>query len=365
MAIAARGRSPTQRSPTARPRRDADLSIAIDGEPASRSRSGRGGRRTCRRRRQQREPEDQGRGQVAEAGLEAAGHAARAGGRGRGDQPGQARLRGRPSPRRAAAGWRGGPGRATGRPAPGRRAAARGSRPVVEAGQEPVRPDRAVGQVAEDAVALRGRRAPARGRAARSGRGGGPRAAGCRCGRGCAGTSSRRRPARRGRRQQERAICDPRGAISDEPDDQHAGRQQEVELGPGGEAGREPGDDQRPGRRPPSAATRLRLSPPPRFPDACAQAASPGVHGNRNSSKQEEDPDDVVARLPGLIGQRRNAQRDRRKRQRDRRRPGTAARCTSRRPGTPTNQPRFSSGERRSRPKASIPTAWKHSELAG
>jgi hypothetical protein len=31
----------------------------------------------------------------------------------------------------------------------------------------------------------------------------------------------------------------------------------------------------------------------------------------------------------------------------------------------PTNQPRFRSGESRSRPNASIPTAWKISPLAG
>ena len=163
---------------------------------------------------------------------------------------------------------RGGRGRAA-RPAKRqrRRAAARGSsEPVVQAGQEPVRPDRAVGQVAEDAVAFaaaqRLRRAPA----ARSGRGGRPRAAGCRCGRGCAGTSSRRRPARRGRRRPARATCARVGAISDQPDDEHRGGQEEVELGPGGEARPRARRRRRAptGRRPAGACSPLRRRARPR-----------------------------------------------------------------------------------------------------
>ena len=47
----------------------------------------------------------------------------------------------------------------------------------------------------------------------------------------------------------------------------------------------------------------------------------PRVQRHRHRGEQEEDPDDVVPRLPRLVGERRHAQRDRPQRQRPRRHP--------------------------------------------
>ena len=49
------------------------------------------------------------------------------------------------------------------------------------------------------------------------------------------------------------------------------------------------------------------LSPPPYLP---VFPCPVGVEGDRNGSKEEEDPDDVIARFPSLIGEHRQAQRD-------------------------------------------------------
>ena len=180
----------------------------------------------------------------------------------------------------------------------------------MEAGEEPVGPDGAVGQVAEDAVGfaaaegLLGRRQVDRAEVVDPGQ----RVAAVE--RGCAGTSSRRRRAPAGRRPRERRHRGP-AAPAPQAEDEHRGRQQEVELGPGGEAGCEADDEQRADveRRPPPTQS-LSVRDP-----------RPGVQRNRHRRQQEEDPDDVVARLPRLVRQRRHAQRDRPQRQRPRRHP--------------------------------------------
>jgi len=73
----------------------------------------------------------------------------------------------------------------------------------------------------------------------------------------------------------------------------------EIQLRPRGEARGEADDDDRP--------------PHPAF------SGCPGIEDDRDSSQQEEDPDDVVAGLAGLIRENRQAQRYRTQRQRPRR----------------------------------------------
>ena len=253
--------------------------------------------------RQQRQAEHQRRGQVAEARLEAARHAVRAGGGGRGDQPG-----GRPPGRRGPPPRSSGPaprargdqeaGERQARPAAARRSQARGG---GRAGASPTRSSRRSGSRAR--CALRGRPAPAPAPAARSGRGGEPRAAGCRCGRGCAGTSSRRRPVRRARPRRARATS-PRGARSRPGRHQNRAGSRKLSLVPAA----------RPAARPTTSSAPRRESPAAVHRDRRPRAQT--LSGNRNSSKQEEDPDDVVTGLPRLIGERGHAQRDRAQRQR-------------------------------------------------
>ena len=165
---------------------------------------------------------------------------------------------------------------------------------MVEPRQEPVRPDRAVGQVAEDAVASRPPRAC-------SGAGSeiGPRweprqrvagvdevsqvpvaAAGER------GEAGKRR---------KRATSSPRRDRdeADHPSPRRASRKLSFWCRRRG---------WRRGRRPQGPARETRLT---------VSLCRPGIQGNGNSSKQEEDPDDVVPRLARLIRERRHAQRNR------------------------------------------------------
>ena len=224
---------------------------------------------------------------------------------------------------------------------------------VVEAGQEPVRPDRAVGQVAEHAVRLRGRRAPGRAPAARSGRGCRTRAAGCRCGRGCAGTSSRRRRAPPRPVAAERAPARrPRGATTARPTTRTAAGSRKLSFVPAA----------RPAARPATTSSGARSRPQPAAPHRARRARRPGVEGDRDRGEQEEDPDDVVARLPRLVRERRHAQGDRPERQRPGRHPVRPP-MHQQANRQPTNQPRFSSGESRSRSNAFIPTAWRISAV--
>ena len=118
---------------------------------------------------------------------------------------------------------------------------------LVEAGEEPVRPDPGVGPVVEDREARAAARRPARapaGRAARSSCTG----SGCRPRSGCAGTSSRRRRRRGARTRRRRG----RGATpGDHGDADEQGKYggEEGELGAGREARRDAGDGERRGRR--------------------------------------------------------------------------------------------------------------------
>ena len=329
------------------------------GDPTVRARGGRGRRGG----REQGEAEDEGGRQVAQARLEAARHPLRARGRGRRDQPGEAAARpARPAtastgrhPLRARRSRRGTTEALEGKDQAGQggeeRAAARRSEAVVEAGQEPVRPDRAVGQVAEDAVRLRGRRAPGRGPAARSGRGCRTRAAGCRCGRGCAGTSSRRPPGPRGPAPPAPSRRRPRGATAARPTTRTAAGSRKLSLVPAARPAARPARTRAPVGRPPAAPRRLRRRP--------AVARGPGVEGDRNSSEQEEDPDDVVPRLPRLVGERRNAQRDRPECQRPRRHPVRPPDAPAR--DQAAHEPAEVQQRREQVPSnAFIPIAWKH-----
>ena len=307
------------------------------------------------RRGQQGQAEDQGRGQVAQAGLEAAGHPVGAGGGGRGDQPGErggeADQAGTTRSDRVSAAR--GRGRGA-RPASGERRTSSGQRiaeAVVEAGQEPVRPDRAVGQVAEDAVGFAAAERLLGRRQRRSGRGGEPRAAGCRCGRGCAGTSSRRRPAPPGRRSERPPAAAPRRDRSASPTTSTAAGQQEVELGPGGQPGRQPDDDQRTGRR----ARRVALARRRRSRRSAATATAASRKKIPTMSFRASPAWSASAGTLSAIAA-------------ERQRPGATRYgrpMHQQATRQPTNQPRFSSGESRSRPNASIPTAWKISEFAG
>ena len=299
----ARRQPPSARAADSRPRALRRALCQPSGASQSQSGTPRAGaarrRAQRRRRRQQGEAEDQGRGQVAQAGLEAPGHALGAGGGGRGDEPGE-RGRRRPTSRASDPQQPGSRPRARGRaseaePSASARRSSGQTQPeaVVEAGQEPVRPDRAVGQVAEHAVRfaaaerLVGRRQRDRAEVRR------PRAAGCRRGRGCADTSSRRRPAAarpdRGKRPPPRARA-ARSATS--PSDQHRGRQQEVELGPGGQPGGEADDARAP-----------RSEGPSRPPLASAQA----LRAIATAASRKKIADDVVPRLARLVGERRHA----------------------------------------------------------
>ena len=113
-----------------------------------------------------RQTQNESRGEVAEAGLEAAGHAVGARGRGRSDQPRQRRRKAdepRQAPARAIAWFLLDAGPST--QADGQEHASsedggqRTPEAVVEARQEPVGPDAAVGEVAEDEWASRPPRA--------------------------------------------------------------------------------------------------------------------------------------------------------------------------------------------------------------
>ena len=174
----------------------------------------------------------------------------------------------------------------------------------MKPGQEPLRPDRAIGQVAEDRVrfppaeVLRGRRQVDRPEVVEPGQ----RVAGVDqvaqvpvAAPGQSGETGGRRALAAGAARRDHR----------QPEDQRRAGQEEVELGPGRQA-RSEADDGECSRR-----ERGTLAP----------ALTPSVQRDRNRGKQEEDPDDVAPRLPRLVRQRRHAERDRPESERPRRHP--------------------------------------------
>ena len=196
---------------------------------------------------------------------------------------------------------------------------------VVEAGEEPVRPDAAVAEVAEDAVGfaaaegLLGRRQIDRAEVVDPGQ----RVAGVDevAQVPVAATGQRREGSSR-----ERSPPSARGAMATEPDDQDRGRQQEVELRPGGQARREADDHERHQRRHPPppypASFPLRHPHPRRSPSAPRQPAGRRSRRCRSAPPRPDPPAPArsARRLPAPAT---TAP------------PGTAARCTSTPPGTP------------------------------
>ncbi len=141
---------------------------------------------------------------------------------------------------------------------------------LVQARREVMAPDAGVGRVVDDAevgpAVLQALGVRQRDRA-EAGR---PAAAGCRRRSGCAGTSSRRRaaPARTTRRRRPSGV--PRGASTTTATLSAAAIASTVDLGPGGEADREPGGGERPAerhRRGPARGTALGRS---RLPPSAA-----------------------------------------------------------------------------------------------
>ena len=152
---------------------------------------------------------------------------------------------------------------------------------VVEAGEEPVRPDVEVGRVVEDRVA----RAAARTRAPASGARAGRRSctgSGCRPRPGCGRTSSRRRGRRGWRTTRPVRTSRPAAGDHDQADEQGNNRGQERELGPGREPGGKPRNRRCRGSRPALASLSLashesayrpsRQPRPPHCPAAAARA---------------------------------------------------------------------------------------------
>ena len=163
---------------------------------------------------------------------------------------------------------------------------------------------------------------------------------------------------RRDGRHPERPPAPAPGRDRRQADDQHRRRQQEVELGPRRETRRQPD------ARPAPLSTARRSIPFPSLPAVrpsprpTRSAPSPRRPAGRRSRRCRSSPPP-----PGRAAPARSAPSPPAPATRPR--PGTAGRCTSRPRRHPRSQPRFSSGDSRSREKASIPVAWNTSPFAG